>query len=208
MKDDAPVVLPSAARAASPAAARAPHRAAAVGTALVVAGREAPAGDHEGDDRQDEEPGPQRVHRVSLGGEGARINADTRMTALERKRVLIIDDDKHICALLQEALGRTYETEAAQNGAMAFGAILKARPDVILLDINLPGMTGLEILRALKELDSTIPVLVVTGNDTVAVAEDALRNGASAYIPKPFDLRYLDHLVAAALSGTQPPPRR
>lgn len=130
------------------------------------------------------------------------------MTPATKKRVLIIDDDKHICALLEEALGRTYATESAQSGAQAFGAILKSRPDVILLDINLPGMTGLEILRALKELDATIPVLVVTGNDTVAVAEDALRNGATAYIPKPFDLRYLDHLVAAALSGTTPPPGR
>lgn len=129
------------------------------------------------------------------------------MKPATKKRVLIIDDDKHICALLEEALGRTYETEAAQNGAQAFGSILKTRPDVILLDINLPGMTGLEILRALKELDATIPVLIVTGNDTVAVAEDALRNGAAAYIPKPFDLRYLDHLVAAALSGTTQPQR-
>jgi len=130
------------------------------------------------------------------------------MISATKKRVLIVDDDKHICALLEEALGRTYETETAQNGAQAFGSILKNRPDIVLLDINLPGMTGLEILRALKELDATIPVLIVTGNDTVAVAEDALRNGAAAYIPKPFDLRYLDHLVAAALTGTTPPPRR
>lgn len=81
------------------------------------------------------------------------------------KRVLIVDDDPYIRELLREHLGHSYAVETAPNGSQAFGAMLRRRPDLIVLDLNLPGLPGGDVLRAFRELDATIPIVVITGQD-------------------------------------------
>ena len=115
-------------------------------------------------------------------------------------RVLIVDDERHIAELLRDCVGEGYATEIALRGADGLAAARRARPDVVLLDVNMPGMSGVEVLQELRALDATIPVIMVTATpDHDAVAE-ALRLGAFSYIPKPFNVKYIQHLVAAAVT--------
>src|SRR6185295_6355698 len=113
-----------------------------------------------------------------------------------RRRLLIVDDEPLILEVLTEHFKTDYDVETALNGADALGAILRSRPDVVLLDINMPRMNGVEVLKDIKQIDESIAVIMVTANEQVALAADALRSGAFGYVPKPFDFRYLDHMLA------------
>src|SRR5919109_3876716 len=113
-----------------------------------------------------------------------------------RRRLLIVDDEPLILEVLTEHFKTEYEVETALNGADALGAILRQRPDVVLLDINMPRMNGVEVLKDIKQIDDSIAVIMVTANEQVALAAEALRAGAFGYVPKPFDFRYLDHMLA------------
>ena len=121
------------------------------------------------------------------------------MAKAARPRVLIVDDEPEIAAILADHFKDTHEVSAASNGNDALGAILTNRPDVVLLDINMPGMDGVEVLKAIKQIDEAIAVVMVTANEDVLLAGDALKSGAFAYVPKPFDFRYLDHMMSAVL---------
>ena len=116
-----------------------------------------------------------------------------------RHRLLIVDDEPLILEVLTEHFKSEYDVETALNGADALGAILRARPDVVMLDINMPRMNGVEVLKDIKQIDESIAVIMVTANEQVAMAAEALRNGAFGYVPKPFDFRYLDHLLATII---------
>lgn len=120
------------------------------------------------------------------------------------KRILIVDDDAAIVGMLGTFFHESqepYEVDTAANGAEALSAIGLHRPDVILLDFTMPGMDGLSVLKLIRNLDSRIRVIMLTGGDCCA---DALRNGAFAYIPKPLNVQYIEHLVGAALEPARP----
>jgi DNA-binding NtrC family response regulator len=122
-----------------------------------------------------------------------------------RRRLLIVDDEPLILEVLTEHFKSDYDVETALNGADALGAILRERPDVVMLDINMPRMNGVEVLKDIKRIDDSIAVIMVTANEQVAMAAEALRSGAFGYVPKPFDFRYLDHMLATILDHL---PRR
>ena len=113
-----------------------------------------------------------------------------------KKRILIVDDEPLIVEVLSEHFKADYEIETATNGTDALAAVLRQRPDLMLLDINMPRMNGVEVLKDVKKIDDTIAVLMVSANEQVSLAADALKSGAFGYVPKPFDFRYLDHMVA------------
>jgi DNA-binding response OmpR family regulator len=73
--------------------------------------------------------------------------------------------------------------------------VRRQRPDLVLLDVMLPGVSGLHLLRDIKRLDSTIADIMVTGSDNVALAAEAVENGAAAFVRKPFDLGHLDRVT-------------
>ena len=123
-----------------------------------------------------------------------------------RRRLLIVDDEPLILEVLSEHFKADYDVETALNGADALGAILRERPDVVMLDINMPRMNGVEVLKDIKQIDESIAVIMVTANEQVQMAADALKNGAFGYVPKPFDFRYLNHLLATIFD--QPGRRR
>lgn len=133
-----------------------------------------------------------------MSGSQAQPRADAR------KKILIVDDDPEIVEVLRRFLEKTppgYRVEVVTNGEDAVAALLLEAPDLVLLDITMPGMTGLEVL---KHIDRKIPVMVVSGNTDSAPAE-ALKQGAFAYIPKPFDFAYVEQLVPLALTQRRPP---
>lgn len=118
-----------------------------------------------------------------------------------RRRILLVDDEPEIIDILREYLEHAYDVDSALEARGAIERIHAQRPDLIFLDINMPGINGVQALRLIKQIDDTIPVLMITANTDNALAAEALKLGAWSYIPKPFNLKYLDHLIPAAWSG-------
>ena len=120
-------------------------------------------------------------------------------------RILVVVDEPDLLDMLTAYfLTSKYEVDTATNGFDALAVVAKQRPDVVLLDIHMPGMNGIEALKEIMKIDQSIAVIMVTGNNQLAITVDAIRNGAFGYVPKPFDFRYLDHLIAAGLSRFGP----
>ncbi|CAA9571577.1 MAG: Two-component transcriptional response regulator, LuxR family [uncultured Thermomicrobiales bacterium] len=109
-------------------------------------------------------------------------------------RVLVVEDDPSISRLLQlELAHRGMEVYPVANGRAALKAVASARPDVVILDILLPGLDGEGVLRALRATGSSLPVIMLTARDGVSDKIRNLRTGADDYLTKPFDI---DELVA------------
>jgi two-component system, OmpR family, response regulator len=114
--------------------------------------------------------------------------------------VLLIEDDAVLAAGLVRALGQAdYTVTHAPDGHCADGALRAHDYDLVLLDLGLPDMDGLEILRRLRRRRVIVPVLVLTARDGVDQRVTALDTGADDYLEKPFDLRELEARVRALL---------
>lgn len=119
-------------------------------------------------------------------------------------RVLVVDDETEVRLVLREFLtGRGYEVTVAESGVEAIAALEKERPDVVLLDVSMPEMDGVETLKRIVALHATLPVIMVTANADIAVTSRLLALGAADYIPKPFDLEYLDQAVSIQVSAAR-----
>jgi CheY-like chemotaxis protein len=114
------------------------------------------------------------------------------------KRVLIVDDEPDLTAIVREYLQEQYEVVVANDGTAALAAFRRQRPDVVFLDVNMPGPSGLEVLKQLRQADPTLPVVMVTVDTEMATVQECLRQGAFGYVPKPFDLKYVEHMAALA----------
>lgn len=112
-----------------------------------------------------------------------------------RPRVLVVDDAAELRELLHDYLaGQGYDVVTAATGADALDAVTRNEPDVIVLDMWMPGLSGLEVLGALRRAGSTVPVIAISGSCPVG------RDGFFAALQKPFTLRDLARLVAAAVA--------
>lgn len=121
-------------------------------------------------------------------------------------RLLIVDDEQPVLEVLSEYFAtQGYAVETVSNGVDALEAARRARPDLVLLDIRMTGMDGLEVLKRLRQLDSSLAVIMVTANEDVALARETLKLGAFDYVSKPFDFRYLDRAVSAGLVHSSGP---
>ena len=89
--------------------------------------------------------------------------------------------------------------ETATDGAGALAAVQRRRPALVLLDIEMPGMNGVDALRGIRAIDAAIPVIMVTGSESTRLAGDVIKGGAFSYLPKPVRLQYLEHLAASVL---------
>ena len=117
-----------------------------------------------------------------------------------KKTLLIVDDDRGIRESLKWVFKGTHDIVLAKDGREALHAIERNPPDLILLDILLPDINGLEILKTIKEQDNRLPVIMITATKTVKNAVEAMKLGADDYIVKPFDLEELRIIVHKALS--------
>ena len=123
------------------------------------------------------------------------------------KRVLIVDDEELIRELLRKALSEAgYQVEQAADGAAGLERLKSSSFDVVLLDIWMPRMNGLEVLASLHELPSPPRVIVMTADHTPETLLNAIREEAYLYIGKPFSPSTLVDLVGKALSAGQTPP--
>ena len=121
-----------------------------------------------------------------------------------RPRLLVVDDDAFQRKLLGQVLGAAkYDVEAASGAAEALSVIRKRRPDLILMDVQMPGTGGIAITRRLKaaEAFASIPVIMLTGQSEKQVIVDSLAAGACDFVVKPFDREILLKKVARYLAG-------
>src|SRR5262245_34399916 len=141
-----------------------------------------------------------------LGGEQAnRILHDARRRdPMSLGKVLVVDDEPEIRHMLQEFLvSRGYDVLVADNGSAGLATLASAQPDLVLLDVSMPGMDGLETLGRMMALTPSVPVIMVTANADIAITSKLLAMGAVDYIPKPFDLDYLDQAVSIQVAAAQ-----
>jgi DNA-binding NtrC family response regulator len=117
----------------------------------------------------------------------------------QSKRVLVVDDNQVIQDILKQFLGRGYSVEVAGSASIALMAVIQKSPDAIILDVRMPGVDGLSLLKSLREIGVKTPIFVITGYDSTQVAVEAMESGATGYLPKPFDLLHLDRLISHAI---------
>ena len=118
-----------------------------------------------------------------------------------QSRMLIVDDEPLILGVLSDHFKPSYRVETATSGAEALTAVRRERPDIMFLDIRMPHMSGIDVLKEIRTIDPTIAVVMVTALEHVATAKEAIKIGAVGYVLKPFDLRHLDHVVAEILAN-------
>ena len=118
-------------------------------------------------------------------------------------RVLVIDDEDGVRALIQRALEPSYEIHTARDGEEGIKQAAAVKPDLILLDLRMPGLTGLEVLARLKASQDTseIPVVVVSMQGETDILIDCQRAGAVDHIIKPFSVEDLRKVIRRQLSG-------
>lgn len=113
-------------------------------------------------------------------------------------KLLLVEDDPSMQATLQRALGRRgMDVTACADGRQALALWQSALPDVVLLDLTLPGLDGLEVLEQARRSGLTTPVLILTARGTVGDRVIGLNSGADDYLPKPFDLDELEARLRA-----------
>ena len=116
------------------------------------------------------------------------------------ERVLVVDDEESIVKFLAEALRRKgYTVDVASSGEEAFEMAKIHRPHLVLLDIRMPGMGGLEALRKIKSADPVMRVIVITAVRDPETIEQAYRLGVSNFVTKPFELDSLAEAVKETL---------
>lgn len=104
-----------------------------------------------------------------------------------RPRILMIDDEQVVLESCTEILlDQPYEIATATNGTRGLEAVEEFRPDLVFVDLKMPGLSGLDVLEAINRDDPTIVTVVITGYATVDAAIDAMKLGAYDFIPKPF----------------------
>jgi two-component system, OmpR family, response regulator MprA len=124
-----------------------------------------------------------------------------------KERILVVDDDEKITSLLRRALSyEGYVIDVANDGPRALALALEHHPDLVVLDIQLPGMDGLEVCRRLRE-GGREPILMLTARDEVSDRVHGLDSGADDYVVKPFALEELMARVRALLRRHEPETR-
>lgn len=109
------------------------------------------------------------------------------------KKLLIVDDETEICEFLKSFFeDRDFQVETASDGTKAFEQVGLFKPDVVLLDIQMPGMDGLQTLKKIKGVYPQVKAIMVTAVETQEKIEEAMRLGADNYITKPLSLEYLE----------------
>ncbi|HWR48937.1 MAG TPA: response regulator [Pseudonocardiaceae bacterium] len=114
-------------------------------------------------------------------------------------RILVVDDESQLLRALRINLrARAYEVETAQDGSAALAAVARRPPDVVVLDLGLPGISGIEVITGLRGW-TRVPIIVLSGRADPAAKVEALDAGADDYVTKPFNMDELLARIRAAL---------
>ncbi len=116
-----------------------------------------------------------------------------------KKRVLLVDDEPRVRASLKAVLEPSYEILEAADAAEGLQLFKRESPDLVLLDVILPGTDGLAVLQTMRTEGHAVPVIMLTGTKSVKTAVDAMKMGAADYLSKPFDVEELQIVIERAL---------
>lgn len=117
------------------------------------------------------------------------------------KQILVVDDEKNIRLMLDQALSTSgYTVTTAIDGEHALQKVQESTPDMVLLDMKMPGMDGIEVLRRLRQTHEAVPVVMITAHGTVETAVEAMKLGAVDYLRKPFAPDEIRAIVAKVLN--------
>lgn len=115
-------------------------------------------------------------------------------------RILVVDDEQDVCDMLEKFLTiKGYEVYTALSGEDALAMVKKEKPHIVLLDIIMPKMDGIECLERIKEIDKEIGVIMITAIKQDDVGKKAMELGAYDYITKPLSLQYLQDCLMVKL---------
>jgi two-component system sensor histidine kinase/response regulator len=105
----------------------------------------------------------------------------------DREKIVVIDDDYAMRLSCRQILSKSgFQVETFEDGLQGLDGIPQLRPDLAVVDLKMPGISGIEVIRRIHETDPTIVVVVITGYATIATAVDAMKAGAYDFLPKPF----------------------
>ena len=120
----------------------------------------------------------------------------------EPARMLVVDDELGICDFLRSFFSkRGYEVRMAHNGEEALRTAAQFRPRVVLLDVRMPGMSGMQVLERLHAQDPACKIIMITAVVDEGAIDEARQLGAVDYITKPFSLDYLERDVLTKVAG-------
>jgi DNA-binding response OmpR family regulator len=115
-------------------------------------------------------------------------------------KILVVDDEAKACELLRRFLeAKGYEVITSNNGKDAIEKVRNEKPNVMLLDIKMPGIGGTEVLKRVREFDKNIGIIMVTAIKEEETGIEALKSGADEYITKPIDFNYLETSILVDL---------
>jgi len=121
--------------------------------------------------------------------------------AENRAAILIVDDEEYICGLLSRLMEKEgFKPLTAHDGDSALKMIRSDLPEVMLLDLRMPGMQGMEVMGKAKELDPELPVVVITAHADIHGAVEAMKAGAHDYLAKPFEHNEVIRILRRALA--------
>jgi two-component system OmpR family response regulator len=130
--------------------------------------------------------------------------AQTSTSPRTKRRVLVVDDEENVVHLVASALRFDgFEAVTADNGHSALSAVAEHDPDLVVLDVMMPGLDGHAVLQHLRAAGSMVPVIFLTARDTSNDRVTGLRSGADDYVVKPFSVEELLARVHAVLRRTQ-----
>ncbi len=113
-----------------------------------------------------------------------------------KERILVVDDEVEVCNALKEFLSlREYEVETALDGPTALKMVEDFKPQIVLLDIIMPGMGGLDVLKRIRNSNPEIGIIMTTAVVDEEIAKSTIRLGAYDYITKPIDLDHLETVL-------------
>ncbi len=110
----------------------------------------------------------------------------------DKLKLLVIDDDPKVSWVLSEGLKENYQIISARNGKEGLQMVSESRPDLVLLDIKMPGMDGLEVLDKIKHKDQLLDVIMLSGHGETKNVVESIKRGAAEFITKPFDVKEVE----------------
>ncbi len=122
---------------------------------------------------------------------------------IEQARILVVDDEPEVRQLVADFLeAKGYQVSTAPGGAEALAAVAAEQPHLVLLDIMMPRMSGLEVLQRIRQVDQSVGIIMLTAVEDEAIAKEAMRKEAYDYITKPIDFGYLELAILTKLAQT------